>query len=501
MADDIGFQEDVGFNSDNAQQGSSIPGKDETDALQGTVKTMFGQLPYPASNPIMNPGNVKGMIDMAAGIPGEGAAINALKNPKVLEYGKEIAQPIINAGENALNYLRPGKSVNELMTNLGGGAKTAQENSANIAKRVELAYNSNKADALASKQNVLSQVGNKDMFEIPEEKLPEGNLDQIAEMFNGKGEHVSKDQASDLSDALSDYRKTGNFNNFYEKAHDIFPSEEGISDSDMDKLTDMLSLPEKGNSQYLNTANNYKYTSKALQDLHDEFEENPTFKNADELQSQLGTEIGRLSYKAEKKDLDTNGYNELQSLKSLRDSLNADQKVFLQGKDAKLDNEYDAFKQKWRENVVPYHSNDTLRKMSQGQTTGHSINDVSGTFKNDEPNALKIAQDIGLSGQNAILFNELQRVQPGDTKGFVNALNEARRIGGYQSYVTPQIQAQGKQIGNQLLARNALNIGGATAGGLVAGGVFGHPLSGAVAGLTAKPLLNRLLSKLDSVPK
>ena len=83
----------------------------------------------------------------------------------------------------------------------------------------------------------------------------------------------------------------------------------------------------------------------------------------------------------------------------------------------------------------------------------------------------------------------------------VNALNESRRIGGYQSYITPELQAQGQQIKNQLLARNALNIGGSTAAGLIGGGIFGHPLVGATAGVFAKPFLSRLLNKLDEIPK
>lgn len=106
--------------------------------------------------------------------------------------------------------------------------------------------------------------------------------------------------------------------------------------------------------------NYFPYDAKKL---YDQFLQKPTFKNAHDLQSQLGTEIGNLTSK--KPDAITN--NTIQHLRAARESLKSDMDSFLRIRNPNMADDYLKGSEIFREKVVPFRSNPTINKISLGK--------------------------------------------------------------------------------------------------------------------------------------
>jgi hypothetical protein len=390
----------------------------------------------------------------------------------------------------AYKYATPERDVAPFMTKLGNGATTAEENIGQLTNRIQTAARNNKEDALATKQAVIKSAG-KDRID----RLPQFDAAKVAKVFTSdKSDLTSKNMAA-LSKAIDNYYKHQNLGKFTDRAENIF-GQEALTPAKIDKLDGMLSSRE---SEYLTKGTAHEFYDRDLKKLHEEFEKNPTFVNADKLQSQLGTELGYYQRLSRSGKLDPADMGKLRAFKKSRDLLNADQDSYLAGKSPELQNQYEEFKQKWRDNVVPYSSSKTLRDIvKNGENAGITRSKISSEFSFPDKNSSKVAKDIGSTGHGNILYNELQKVSPGDAKGLADAILEAKRVKGYQKYVTPELEQAANQFKDRAKWNHHLQALKASAAGAIGGGIFGHPIMGAAAGLAYKegqPLLAKYLSR------
>lgn len=463
--------------------------EEKSGSAPDQVKTMFGTMPNFGEKNVRqefnSPEQIKSLIDTAAG-GGEGLALKGAEIlPKAVEKAAEVSK-----------YLHPEKDAEALTQSLGGGASTAEENIANLAQSIKKSHDINSEEALSKKQNVLDVAGKENIYTTAKSALPEGNLDKMAKVFGGNKVELTPDKANALSKALSKYRSNSDMDSFVEKGEDIFGYP--VSDSKISKIENMLSIPAKRDSGYLSNNDAYQYYDKDLKKLHDAFAKKPTFENADELQSQLGKDIGSLQRASTKGTLDTAGLNKLSSLKEARDLLNKDQKTFLKERSPELNEQYETFKKEYKQNVVPYYSEPALSKMvkREGETSGFTPGDISSIFSFPDKFAKKVASDIGQEGKNKILYNELQKVEPGDVEGLVQALKDAKKLKGYQDYIAPEMEEAAKDLEKRAKVKGRITTAGKFGTALAGGTVLGHPLMGAIAGAgwaVGKPALVKAL--------
>lgn len=138
--------------------------------------------------------------------------------------------------------------------------------------------------------------------------------------------------------------------------------------------------------------------------LHNQFINKMTFDNAHKLQSQMGSEIAKLSGK--KPDAIT--LNSIQSLQEAREALKQDMDTFLRVKDPSLADKYKLGTEIFKNQVAPYRSNEVIRNI------------VNGNIKNIEPKKLESSLS-SLSDQGLIndhyLKDALQKLSEKTNRG------------------------------------------------------------------------------------
>lgn len=100
-----------------------------------------------------------------------------------------------------------------------------------------------------------------------------------------------------------------------------------------------------------------------LKDLHQDFINNPSLEKAHQLQSQLGSKVGQLS---SSKQFDIHTHNAITHLKQARTALQTDMNSFLQQSYPNLFNPYQKATQFYKNTVIPYHSENFIAKIAQG---------------------------------------------------------------------------------------------------------------------------------------
>jgi hypothetical protein len=108
----------------------------------------------------------------------------------------------------------------------------------------------------------------------------------------------------------------------------------------------------------------FKYYDAKLNQLHQEFIQQPTFDKAHQLQSQIGSKIAQLQ---SKKDPDVLTHNAILDLKQARSILQNDIAHFLQQKYPAVSDRYQAASQFYKNTVIPYKGNSLIRKIVQGE--------------------------------------------------------------------------------------------------------------------------------------
>ncbi len=347
----------------------------------------------------------------------------------------QVLPKVANAATDVKNYLQPDKTAEELVTNLGGGSKpTSEENIKELAKRINFSRNSNAIDALSHKTPVYEALGDK-------------NISYKHPLYDIFEERDIKDYFDENSNTIKKW--------FSEK-------------SPIGKSTD-------------------------------KFLENSTLNNSDDLQQLLGGRIGDIRKKSLREPLDKNEQEELADLQKVRGSLQSDQDQFIEKQSPYLANQNKLFRQKWRENVTPYDDHPILSEISRkGTTEGFTPSEVKGIFSYPTENVQKILQDIGTSGKNNVLYNEVQSAHPQDAKELASKILEAKQ-NGFQNYISPEMEALAKNLQKRAKASGTAKNVGKVVGGLAGGTVFGHPLVGLAGGAAwaaGKPALAKALEMM-----
>lgn len=216
-----------------------------------------------------------------------------------------------------------------------------------------------------------------------------------------------------------------------------------------------------------------------LKRMDSQFSENPTFENAHNLQSQLGTAIRKLQTNDAKGNLSVADRNTLQGYQEAQDSLRDDMGSFLKQYDAdtgdNLGEQYQNATQNWAENVVPYIDNPKITKIAKGDVTNPSA--IANIFKNPEPDIQKIVSDMGSDANNKILYSELGKHQYHLTPEILQNAYSKLDNAGLSSYVTPSLSQQFDILSKRIRNKNLAEQGTGVLTGAGIGHLFGGALS------------------------
>jgi len=236
----------------------------------------------------------------------------------------------------------------------------------------------------------------------------------------------------------------------------------------------------------------------ALKKMNNKFMENPTFKNAHELQSQLGSNMR--SFK--KTPLDPAGKNILAKYGAVRDALQNDMKFFLEkGSAPSLKNEYEAAGNHYLRDVVPYKEG-KIGKISRGEIK--NPRNISNIFKNPEDSVKKVVQDLGPDANRKIIYSELGKIRNPNAHNVRNSLTYLDKKG-LSEYMYPELRGKLNDLTKKMWSRHIANavtrhITNAVGTGIASGvgahmlgtrgyGTAGATAAGALAGLSGSTLL------------
>jgi hypothetical protein len=453
---------------------------------------------------MQSPQQIKSMVNASAGAPGmalEGAAA------PLLGIGSLSDVPgAAKAGlQNTSDYFNTGQEAEDFRNTLGQG--TSKENIGELAKRTQFAKQSALQEALIPKEQIYSQEGKSDIYNVNQSQLPEGNMQQMGSMFDPGANQFSPDKMDALSSALKQYRKSGDVGSFMDKSEDIFNVPD-LPDSAASKIEDALSMPTKRDSAYFSDPNvDSFYGNKGnLQQLHDQFQDKPTLNNYDPLQSALKTRQRTLNSRYNNGTISDTGEAELNQLNSNITNLDSDSQNFMQTLPENMQNLEKDFRTKYATGAAQYENAPlTIRNLANPKNVDQvTSSQVGKAFTSMTPQTMKVLQDMGPSAGNNILYNALQKVQPGDAEGLANSILDLKRTKGYDQFVTPDQE----QWANNMLShigtigkiKNVLKTGLGAVGGYQAGSSLGiGGLTGAAIGGTlahaptlAKYLVNKI---------
>lgn len=316
---------------------------------------------------------------------------------------------------------------------------------------------------------------------------PQKTADQFMEKIGGG--QTAEENVTDLAKRLSFARNSA--------------AEEALSHKRpvFESLGERPIINSGDRGEYLKTGNSVdSYTGK-LKNAHLDFSGTPTLNNADALQQQMGSRIGELKKLSYQGKIDRAGTDELEGLVDSRNKLLRDQDKFMEAQDPYNKAQYDLFRSKWRNNVTPYDESPILSQIvRKGTQEGITPGEIKSIFAYPSANVKKIAQDIGPSGRNNILYNELQNGSKLGPIDLSDALKNSKQFG-FQQYVDPQMEMLAQRLPRQYKTAEALKtVSKGTAGGIV-GGIFGHPILGAMAAAGYKPGKDIAKKVLESIKK
>lgn len=271
------------------------------------------------------------------------------------------------------------------------------------------------------------------------------------------------------------------------------------------KVIDSIGKKELLPENYLNNEKLNEILKKEpnIKRIHDKFNNEPNFENADKLQSQINTRIRELYDLSKIKKLDTEGGRILQELKGLKIDLDKDMDDFMDSQHPDLKREYKTFKYKYKKNVSPYYSNTKLTKISKGDTTGIRSSTIRNIFSSPNKFIEKILKDLPKETKDNILYNELHMLNMKNPYKLIKKLDELEQSKGYSKYITPEIRKIKEELKRKIIARNIALATGAGISGYAAGSMLNHPDIGGIAGIgaatlspTAKEIIKVLASRM-----
>ena len=197
-----------------------------------------------------------------------------------------------------------------------------------------------------------------------------------------------------------------------------------------------LSLTGK---DYDNNYSDYEFPDKNLQSLHEKFMQDKSLENAHRLQSELGSEIGYLKNQKNKDMLDSSGKNLLNDYSNMRTTILDDMNSRLKEASPDLADRYEQATENWSNNVIPYHSDKTLRDIVNGKVKNPTAGQVRSIFSYPEESINKVSGDLSQNGRDNItrVGMNLTPYQSAP-KDIINGHNSLYK-NGLESYVSPEL--------------------------------------------------------------
>lgn len=379
-----------------------------------------------------------------------------------------------NAGKKAVNYLRPGKDAQKFVESLSG-AKNAEGNIAELGERVSQSKEMQKSRALGEKSEFMQEAAGQRV--IPSQAKPLEQTKKTLKSIGISPTKITDDQNKSLTSAMQSYIKTADVDKLVDKVETIF-DHPGLSDAQISKLEDSITLEQPIRSGYQKMKEpalygNRNIYNETMMKAHDAYMKNPTIRNADTLQSKLFNKQKQYYDRIKNKSADDDEREIYQQLKRNRASVLKDMKNHIDTMPEQVRGKYDNFRNLWREEVGPYtnpgRGRSAIREMASGESEGVKPESVGSAFRFPNKEVKKILEHIGEPGKRNVLFNELNKVKPGNARSLANAILDLQRKGGYNEYVTKEMSEMAKQ----LLKRANLGAGAATLGGLLVPGAIG----------------------------
>lgn len=432
--------------------------------------------------------------------PGEALARGIVRDIPQIAVGGELSSSGKNLIPSYVNGIQAGKNAEKFRSQFGNG--TSLQNAIELSRRTKFAKESTKNEALIPKNELYNQFGSNEVYQIPTDKLPEGNLDKFSNMFeNNKNYNFSK--GINLSKALQDYRKGKvdklfggtPLESFTNRAEDIFNIPE-LSEKDYNRVEDVLNMPTSRKSYYFsdkNVTDPYS-TSGKLINLHDNYKKDSTLDNYQDLRSAITTQLRQLKERAKTNEVSAEKY---EMMKNNLSNLDKDARNFTKTLPENVQELDKDFRKKYSSYATTYEKGDketgpslTLRRLASGRHSLVSDNDIVQLFSHPTESDKKALLDMGSSASRNAIYAALQKVKPNDAAGMANTLIDLKKTKGFDNIITPDIE---KWANDQLRnIKNVKSINNYTTAltGATVGGLLGGPVGTAI-GLTA-PLIKKI---------
>jgi hypothetical protein len=471
----VNIREELGLTDKNPVDLSSVlSSKNPNQALV----TSGQYAPAMLSGGTSLPGQAASMgLYSATQVPEGERLKEALKNSTLTYAGGKVMQAIpgvFNLAKKVIDWLRPGKASEEFLRHLLSVPKneslpTDIENIKELSKRMSFARNSAEGEALIPKEELMSTEGKTSIF--PSQKRGNELSDEISKILSNKPGEIAPEDMSVLQKTIKSYFNTGELDPLHDVAADILNVDE-LPQSKINKINSLLEMEPLRNGKYLNLKDVDKnYKTLGLDEAHNRFKENPTFKNSDELKKLIGREKRRIEDRISRNPTSSDEIK-LRRLERNERTLLSDQERFFETLSPEKQELYRHFRTKWAENIPKYvKSGNTIRSLSEGNAEGLSRSEISSSFKGELSKHIEdILKDIGSSGVNNIIYNKLLLDNPKNAKALADAIISSRRTGGYYRYITKEHESFANELIKRLKHQTAAKyIVGALGGGIIGG--------------------------------
>lgn len=325
---------------------------------------------------------------------------------------------------------------------------------------------------------------------------PQKYSQKIIQGLSG-GQNMQDATKSVLAAVKNSYEaQKGNASDLYDSVRDNIPSG-SIYAPISEKDTAIFGTPNKQGA-YQNLPDNItdNYTS-TLQDMHNNFINNPTFANAHSLQSELGATTRQLQSGIQPQTIGS--LNSINALNSARGALKSDMNTFLGQQSPELQQSYKDASDYFQDNVVPYRTNPKIFSIAQGEMTNVKPTSLANIFAAPDEDMDKVISDLPEGTMDKVLYTKLGQTTPSTNP--ITLMRQSQRLNeqGLGQYISPNLAQQLGSLENRIKARSSLQSAAGAMLGAAGGGE--HGTAGAVGmglagGALGSPLMNYLSRRL-----
>jgi len=369
---------------------------------------------------------------------------------------------MFGVAKNAINkYFSPETTSQNFIKNLGQG-KTISENIEELSNRLGYGQKTVKEEALIPKREVMAESGETTLF--PSQVKGKELTKETSSIFAEHPKDVTPERMNQYEKALKSYYNDGDIDALVEKGEEIF-EHPGLSEKDISKLDEAL-IPEKPvRGEYLKIKNPDDHYSDLIQEAHDAYAKNPTFRNSDKLRSRLFKRINELTKRQKAQTITDSQENELRSLTKNRNAIIKDQENLISTFSPENKGKYGEYNKLWREDQRAYEdAGNTIKNLKNGHLKNVTPENITKAFSYPElkPELQKILKDIGPEGIKNIIYNELGRTK--DAAGALKMLESLEKTKGFAPYISKDIKEFANNIRNQIRNKKYLKYTGTALG-------------------------------------